>query len=176
MRFGAVNPCVGRSFEFSGRYDIPNDRNGPRLGSQNRDVATGCVSASGPRRTRGHRPHIGAAATRTRRSPRARATQSPRRGARAQGGDATRGMAGSGVRSASLYRSGPRAEALQALGSNDPRNSSIDRAATSARRCVCSNCWCCGLLGRRRTQAAIESMQKCSAPCAWLVAACASVL
>ena len=37
MRFGAVNRCVGRSFEFSGRYDIPNDRNGPRLGSQNRD-------------------------------------------------------------------------------------------------------------------------------------------
>ena len=38
-------------------------------------------------------------ATRTRRSPRARATQSPRRGARDQGGDATLGMAGSGVRS-----------------------------------------------------------------------------
>ena len=76
MRFGAVNPRVGRSFEFSGRYDIPNDRNGPRLGSQNR--------RSGPRRTRGHRPHIGAAATPTRRAPRARATQPPRRRTRSR--------------------------------------------------------------------------------------------
>ena len=44
----------------------------------------GLLWRSGPRRTRGHRPHIGAAATRTRRSPCARVTQSPRRRTRSR--------------------------------------------------------------------------------------------
>ena len=54
--FGPESIREWRSFEFSGRYDIPKDRNSPCLGSQNRGVATGWVRRSGPRRCCGRRP------------------------------------------------------------------------------------------------------------------------
>ena len=77
--------------------------------------------------------------------------------ARDQGGSATRSVAGSGIRSGITkplwsHRSnvGGRIERSKDLFHRSRRN---QRQAS-----VCRGCWCCGLLGNRRTQAAIASM------------------